>query len=269
MNVQILQTSCSETPSGQVGHFHDCHQIIYIAEGSAYVCVGNDRSLANAGSLVLVSRYERHAIEVVSPVYKRYTLEISHDMQNVSGEDYSLLSVLVNRAAGFRHVVDMGPCSEDAERILLKMMQESASDLPMRGEMLGTLLKLLLLLVYRLAPEVYTVNCSTDAVDVVRKIQRRFEQFYQEPYVLQDLAQEYHISSSHLSHLYKQVTGYSPMAYLRACRVSAAKRYLAESNMSIKEVVHRCGFSDESNFCRIFRQDAGLTPTRFRNQYKR
>lgn len=58
------------------------------------------------------------------------------------------------------------------------------------------------------------------------------------------------------------------MEYLQACRVSAAKRYLTTTDLPIKEIVGRCGFSDESNFSRMFREKTGGTPSQFRQRYR-
>ena len=59
------------------------------------------------------------------------------------------------------------------------------------------------------------------------------------------------------------------MEYLQACRLSEAKRELAQGNRSIREIVDLCGFGDESNFSRTFRQRVGVTPTQFRKRYQK
>ena len=102
---------------------------------------------------------------------------------------------------------------------------------------------------------------------MVKEIQRRFEEHYGESVTLSDLAGHYHISPSHLSHVFKRITGYSPIDYLQACRLSAAKRELTEGKRNIKEIVYRCGFGDESNFSRSFKERTGMTPTEFRKKF--
>jgi two-component system response regulator YesN len=48
------------------------------------------------------------------------------------------------------------------------------------------------------------------------------------------------------------------------CRLSAAKNLLSSTDKGIKEIIDLCGFSDESNFSRTFREKVGMTPTEFR-----
>ena len=264
--MRILSASYGEKPSGQTDHFHDCHQIIYIAAGEAAVTVGGVSYRAGRGSIVLVSRFERHAIEVESTSYRRYTLSLSSDAGDSVGDTYFLSSVLVNRAAGFRHVVDLGTYADGMEQLLRRTVTEYADRAPLWEELTDALLREILITLYRAAPELYSADRSRSA-DIVQEIQMRFERSYHESFSLADLAASYHISTSHLSHLFKKITGYAPMEHLKACRISAAKQHLAKSDLTVKEIVYRCGFSDESNFCRIFRQDTGMTPTAFRKKY--
>ena len=98
----------------------------------------------------------------------------------------------------------------------------------------------------------------------MRDLQTKFEKNYFEQFLLADLAEEYHISASHLSHVFKSITGYAPIEYLMVCRLSAAKSMLSTTDKSIKEIIDLCGFSDESNFSRTFREKVGMTPTEFR-----
>jgi len=85
---------------------------------------------------------------------------------------------------------------------------------------------------------------------------------------LGELAEECHMSISYLSHLFKETTGMSVMEYLNACRMLAAKKYLATTDLPIGEIVTMCGFSDDSNFSRNFKQKTGMTPSEFRRNYR-
>ena len=86
---------------------------------------------------------------------------------------------------------------------------------------------------------------------------------------LSEISEQYHISSSHLSHIFKEITGYSTIDYLISCRLSAAKRLLSSTDINIKEIIYQCGFSDESNFSRMFKEKVGITPSEFRKRYKK
>ena len=201
----------------------------------------------------------------MSAEYKRYTLRISSD---VFGDDPLLSSVLVNRATGFSHTVKAGAYQRELESLLERMTEEYTQKPPLYEEMLKLDLNRFLILLYRHAPSLFLSQGNRNTA-MIKEIQQRFEEHYEEPVTLAELAGNYHISASHLSHVFKKVTGYSPMDYLQACRLSAAKRALTEGSENVKEIVYRCGFGDESNFSRTFKERTGMTPSEFRRRYHR
>ena len=104
--------------------------------------------------------------------------------------------------------------------------------------------------------------------ELILKLQKEFEENYSLYYSLEDLAKQYNISVSSLSHQFKKITGMSVMDYLLSCRIASAKNFLAKTNLSISEIVELCGFSDNSNFSRTFKARIGVSPTDFRKRYK-
>ena len=122
--------------------------------------------------------------------------------------------------------------------------------------MLDLNLKQFLFYLYRIKPEIFCKNSNYNA-DIVYKIQAKFEKNFQEAYNLSELSSKYHISKYHLSRLFKKITGYAPIEYLLNARLSAAKKYLCTTTLSIQEIITLCGFCDESNFSRTFKQKPG------------
>ena len=56
----------------------------------------------------------------------------------------------------------------------------------------------------------------------------------------------------------------SPIEYLLAYRLNAAKKLLLTSERSMTEIAFCCGFSDASYFSRTFRAACGVTPMEYR-----
>jgi AraC-like DNA-binding protein len=73
------------------------------------------------------------------------------------------------------------------------------------------------------------------------------------------------LSPSRLQALFREVTGYPPLDYLRRLRVEAARRLLADSRLSVKEIAARTGFGDTSHFSKVFRRIDGLSPAHYRD----
>jgi len=262
----ILSARHFLAPSQKNTHYHDCHQIIYITKGAATIEVNGSVQTAQQGDLVIFSRFEHHCVTANSDDYQRYVLHIAPNSSSGSETGYQLFSILSNRPEGFSNILDVREKSVEIEHLLRRMVDEWASAQLLRDEALDLLLQELLICIYRHFPEPFSVF-SEDSMETVLRIQNRFENNYQESFSLAELAEEYGVSVSYLSHQFKRVTGNSVMGYLLSCRIAAAKKYLAETTMGISQIVEECGFSDSSNFSRTFKCITGCSPTQFRQKY--
>lgn len=259
--MKVLSINYSEETKGYRSHYHDAHELLYVAEGRIAVSIGGKEYGAGAGSLFVFSRFEEHSVRVLTTEYRRYTLLISPAI--ASTDDYLLASVLINRTGGFYHMIDLGEERGGIESLFQNMTDEFNSKAPMYEKLLEAKLTELLVCIYRSHPKLFLAD-ENGNTDIVRRLQSRFEQSYGEQFSLCRLAAEYHVSPSYLSHVFKKVTGYAPIEYLTSCRISAAKNLLSSTDRSIKEIIDLCGFSDESNFSRTFKNKVGVTPTKFR-----
>ena len=262
----ICSATYSEQPTGKSKHYHDGHQLLYIVKGHVSVTVNGESETVSEGTLLLFSRFEEHSIRVLDGEYCRYSLRISPDIPNIP-ENEILFSLLVNRAEGFCRAIRTGAVGPLIEGILERIVSEFSGDASFRSEMLEALFKELLIVICRLIPREMLPERNENA-QLIYRLQKRFESNYSDDFTLSDLASEYHMSVSHLSHLFKEITGESVMEYLFACRLLAAKKYLATTGMPIGEIVSACGFSDDSNFSRVFKQRTGMTPSEFRSSYR-
>jgi len=73
-----------------------------------------------------------------------------------------------------------------------------------------------------------------------------------------------HLSARRLATLTKKVFDLTPGQFIAKIRIDAATRLLRETNLSVSEVAHQCGFYDHSAFSRAFRKATGTTPRLFR-----
>ena len=55
-----------------------------------------------------------------------------------------------------------------------------------------------------------------------------------------------------------------PSKFLAELRLKSAVRILQMECCTIKETAARCGFKDESYFCKVFRKVHGVSPDAFR-----
>ena len=84
---------------------------------------------------------------------------------------------------------------------------------------------------------------------------------------IEDLADEFGVSASYLSRLFKQQTGVSVSVYIREQKIEVAKNLLRFSDYSMIDIANRLSFSSQSHFIQQFRESVGMTPKKYRDEY--
>ncbi len=85
------------------------------------------------------------------------------------------------------------------------------------------------------------------------------------PLTLDDLAKKASLSPYYFTRLFKKEIGYTPHEYIIMLRMNAAKFYLRATNLAIKEIAFRTGYTSECTFCTCFKKEVGTTPLSYRN----
>lgn len=79
------------------------------------------------------------------------------------------------------------------------------------------------------------------------------------------LAKEVGLSPDHFARCFAASFGQPPHRYVRQRRIELARRMLTLSSRSIAEISSELGFSDQSHFTRVYRQQTGMTPSQTRS----
>jgi AraC-like DNA-binding protein len=82
----------------------------------------------------------------------------------------------------------------------------------------------------------------------------------EQPISLSDAASVVHLSPTYLAHLVKRETGKTFVELLTGRRIARARELLVHTDLSVKEIAYRSGFTDVAYFSRRFRQVEGCTP---------
>jgi two-component system response regulator YesN len=87
---------------------------------------------------------------------------------------------------------------------------------------------------------------------------------YPEKISLDSLADIVGFSKYHISHLFKEVYGKTIMEYLIEIRMGHAKELLAGTNLSIKEIAYKVGYTEANYFIWAFKKYTGISPGEYR-----
>lgn len=84
---------------------------------------------------------------------------------------------------------------------------------------------------------------------------------------IKDLAAHVNYSVSRYSEVFRQATGYAPIQYFTQLRIHHACQHLCFSNLNIKQVCAKIGFTDPFYFSKLFKQHTGKSPNQYRKLY--
>lgn len=113
-------------------------------------------------------------------------------------------------------------------------------------------------------------NMNVSASDSTGKeIKRYIDAHFREPIALRDICVALHMSESYVSHEFKRLMGYSPVQYLLRRKIGEAQTLLISTDHSITDIAHMVGYDSPSHFNQRFLKYVGISPSRFRQNYKR
>lgn len=75
------------------------------------------------------------------------------------------------------------------------------------------------------------------------------------------------LSIPHLHTVFRELVGQTPYQYIQSRRILEARKLLATTRLSIKEICLKTGFCDMGNFCRMFKKVHSVTAQEYRQLY--
>lgn len=110
---------------------------------------------------------------------------------------------------------------------------------------------------------------SSGLSDAVQRAIEFLSANYAQPLTLEDAAAAAGYSPTYFSRVFREETGITYRAYLNRIRIERSKLLLLSGPVSVAEVCQLVGFSDQSYFCKVFRELEGVSPDRFRKRSRR
>lgn len=103
----------------------------------------------------------------------------------------------------------------------------------------------------------------------IQKLKDYIDTHYHEEIRMEALSNMVSMTPNALSRFFKQKTNRSISSYINEVRIGQATLLLADSTQTVVEISYKCGFNTISNFNRTFKSVKGVTPTEFRESYKK
>lgn len=133
-------------------------------------------------------------------------------------------------------------------------------------EIVAQLLPALVLLSANLPPDARVADQPHNLV-LANRIRQYIGTHFTEQLTLEDIGEAMSMSPYHLAHIFKEITGMSPIHYMIRCRVGEAQNLLISTDYSATQIAAIVGYTNVNHFNAIFAKLVGLPPIRYRRKY--
>jgi len=155
------------------------------------------------------------------------------------------------------------------QQILAEIMQEIENDEPAMEEMLRILLKKLIIIgtrIWKKEHEITTTEARQE-IEFLRKFSQLVELHYKRLHTVADYANILAISPKILNKRITKTGQPSPNDLIKERIILEAKRLLAHTTLSVKEIGYSLGYEDPAYFVRLFSKQTSTSPVEFRKLY--
>ncbi|MBO5165807.1 MAG: helix-turn-helix transcriptional regulator [Lachnospiraceae bacterium] len=106
---------------------------------------------------------------------------------------------------------------------------------------------------------------DTKDTDLSVAIEKYIKRNYKDPSLcLNKISDEFQISESYFSHMFKEKTGVNFSTYLESIRISEAARLIQDTDINLSELYVEVGYNNPATFRRVFKKTYGVTPSAMR-----
>lgn len=249
-------------------HYHNSHEIIYVASGAAMFCINGKEYVVRENSVIFISNFESHNFKIVEYPYSRYFILIKPEYFYQDIDEPVLASLFKQRPENFNHVLKLHVADKEICNMVKDMYKEVKEGADFMQSALGSKLKILFIELYRNYRECFPLANHDSTNKVIFEIQKYIDNNLLEEITLRELSGKFYVDMYYLSHLFKKVIGLTFKEYLIIQRLSLAKDLLIETDCNITQVAHNSGFNNVNHFIRIFKKYEGITPYQYRKKLR-
>ena len=238
-------------------------EIKYILSGKMNISCGTEIVCAQEGDVVISNPCEYHGNQVEKGEYAEYHY-VCVDINKIFGNNplTEHLKEYISGSYSFENLIRNDKEIKKLVKALFMSFQENKSVLYSTGifyMLFATLQKHIVKDHKRILQNEYSLRQKNMIDTAFAYIQNH----YHESIRLEDIASRCYLTEAHFCRLFKQLTGETPIYYINKFRINKAVSYLADSQLTIKEIAEKVGFYDEAYFCRCFRKYKGVPPSRY------
>ncbi|HHY83311.1 MAG TPA: AraC family transcriptional regulator [Clostridiales bacterium] len=264
----IYKVDCKANTIGIYAHWHEEAEILYIncrgtieIEGTSFDIKEND--------IVFINKEQLHLANVQSDGMI-YAIVFDYNLIDFNSNDFCQINIiepLKSKKMLFPSVINsQNNQYEQIKAKLFEMVSLYYSDIPGKQLKIKCNIYEILFLLYSsnmlLIPTEAKGTYDLNQLSYVKATIYYMENNYNKQITIDDMAKNVSISKFHLIKIFKQITGVTPIIYLRDFRIEQSVKCLSEG-CTVTQTAFMCGFNNLSYFIRAFKERFNMSPKEF------
>ncbi len=241
------------------------YQILYTPMGKIRVFLNGSEHIYPAGTIIIHHPHQPQK-------YGYFKNDCSESMWvHFSGK--AVEETLKRFSLDSQHVFYISP-ADSLKPLFLQLIYECQSTKPFNMESASLILQNILLHIARNTTHKKTSELSQEANPTIvtqseiTKAVHYFNEHFAEKIDINDYAKGIHMTPYWFGRIFRNFAGTTPMQYIINLRISKAKSFLENTDMSISEISSAVGYTDPKYFSRLFKKSAGITPLDYRKKHR-
>lgn len=236
-------------------HWHDAIEFVYFISGGLEITLNGKTYTPSSGDLIVINPSIVHGFQITKAPVEYYVL--------IASDDFFKSNNLYSENTFFEPLIRSNESSKIFDDIIKEYdKKDDYSNLAI----LSSLIRLFVYLKrYHTCKDLDNLPFEPKKISMVRNAIGYLQQNYKEKLTVGDIASELHFSKSYLSHVFKEITGYSLIEYINLIRCQNARAMILDG-YSIFESALSSGFLELSYFNRVFKKTMGILPSMARKE---
>lgn len=264
LKIKDLYTKCGEIMT--ISHRTDFYQVLWFKTGNLTHLVDFEPVEVRPDTILFLNKSIVQKFDK-SGNYNGYVLLFTENFFCQTQEDVKFLKncILFNDFLSLPKI-DVSQSSKEYEQLFNLIQTEFNSDNHSTGsDVLRGLLRTLLLYSERERKNQGFREITKDVhFDHVVSFQDSLDKNFRQQKTVKTYAQQLYVTPKKLNQATKRVLGKSPKQIIDERVILEAKRLIAHTNQSIKEIGFSLGFDEPTNFIKFFKNHQQITPFEFR-----
>lgn len=249
-------------------HTNEGHELYLLLNGDVSFNIDGHLYKLSPYDLLIINNKEIHRTIINSNIpYERIYIYVNPSIiSRLNFEKYNLLQIFENKKFGYGNKIEHDLVTKNGiPQYFEEIHKWSKSNAPEKSAMMLSILIQLIVKINNILPSDEVDEKVKDAANYNGKIYlilNYISSNLNKKITLDELEKNFHINKYYFCHLFKKVTGFTFTEYINFKKISLAKDLL-EKGCAINTVCLNLGFEDYSNFYRIFKRIAGVSPQQF------